>query len=560
MGNGFNRPCCDEGVKAPATEVVAASTPIEICDGSMSPQDSSEYPQMGRLGTSSSFNVQRQPAPGRMSRLMKLKHLEIDEDIMRGADLRRTLWHCGRAWRRPPSELSENERAQLWKYSTPVDGFDTFVSHTWLTPGKWKVFSLMVQKGWQLMLASWAMAVVVIMVLCMTDVLPMPWTYQARFHEFEEVCPLGPWILLVGILALILGLVISPYLPTYQETMFFDMFSIHQTDARLMERGVYGLGGCLRRSRQLQVLWSSPYLSRLWCVFELAAYRQANPNGKICWTPLFRERALLAMFVICCWMTSLFWAFAALQAGPESFMIGYAASLLPVILGTHVLRRTFREGQKMLDDLQYFDLASAGCALEFDRRFIYTAIQDWYESEEAFTQYVRGPLREELLTSASFQDIPLHHYMILLPVGMSLSLEFLVALLKGGAPAPVLASNVIGLMLGFDVAWAVFCLDVFHCMCFRFASPKFACLKYRKLLDFGQSILIVLLSVLCWAFGGEVSQLAVHSGVWPTLGWTAFAICCALASLKGVPAAAAFSGRIPCVLAKPTDAQEVVSI
>lgn len=66
-------------------------------------------------------------------------------------------------------------------------------------------------------------------------------------------------------------------------------------------------------------------------------------------------------------MTSLFWAFAALQAGPESFMIGYAVSLLPVILGTHVLRRTFREGQKMLDDLQYFDLASAGCALEFDR-------------------------------------------------------------------------------------------------------------------------------------------------------------------------------------------------
>jgi len=495
---------------------------------------------------------------------MKLKHLEIDEDIMRGANLRRTLWHCGRAWRRPPSELSENERAELWKYSTPVDGFDTFFSHTWLTPGKWKVFSLMLQKGWQVMLVSWAIAVAVMMLLCTEDVLPMPWTYQSEFHEFEEGCPFGPWIQCAGIVALIFGMVISPYVPTYQETVFFDMFSIHQTDARLMERGVYGLGGCLRRSRQLQVLWSSPYLSRLWCVFELAAYRQANPHGRICWTPLFRERALLAMFVLCCWMTALFWAFAALQAGPESNMIGYAVSLLPVILGTHALRRTFREGQKLLDDLQYFDLASAGCALEFDRRFIYTAIQDWYESEEAFTQYVRGPLREELLTSASFRDIPLRHYMILLPVGMSLSLEVLLALLKGGAPAPVLTRYVIGLMLGFDVAWAVFCLDLFHYMCFRFAPLKLTCLKYRKLLDFGQSILIVLLSVFCWTFGGELSHLAVHSGIWPTLCWTAFATCCALVSLKGVPAAAAFSGLcvgwIPCISAKPKDAEEVVSM
>ena len=30
--------------------------------------------------------------------------------------------------------------------------------------------------------------------------------------------------------------------------------------------------------------------SRLWCVFELAAYRKANPDGKIRLAPLFVER------------------------------------------------------------------------------------------------------------------------------------------------------------------------------------------------------------------------------------------------------------------------------
>jgi|Cyp1metagenome_2_1107374.scaffolds.fasta_scaffold21156_8 hypothetical protein len=31
-----------------------------------------------------------------------------------------------------------------------------------------------------------------------------------------------------------------------------------------MERGIYGLGGFLSVAKELRVLWSTPYLSRLW--------------------------------------------------------------------------------------------------------------------------------------------------------------------------------------------------------------------------------------------------------------------------------------------------------
>ena len=41
------------------------------------------------------------------------------------------------------------------------------------------------------------------------------------------------------------------------------MVSIHQTDPQLMERGIYGLGGFLKVAKELRVLWSPPYLSRL---------------------------------------------------------------------------------------------------------------------------------------------------------------------------------------------------------------------------------------------------------------------------------------------------------
>ena len=48
------------------------------------------------------------------------------------------------------------------------------------------------------------------------------------------------------------------------EVCFLDVACIHQTDEELMARGVYGLGGFLRQSAELKVLWSPPYLTRLW--------------------------------------------------------------------------------------------------------------------------------------------------------------------------------------------------------------------------------------------------------------------------------------------------------
>ena len=52
---------------------------------------------------------------------------------------------------------------------------------------------------------------------------------------------------------------------------FLDVACIHQTDHELMERGVYGLGAFLKRSKELRILWSPPYLTRL-LAFNLIAF------------------------------------------------------------------------------------------------------------------------------------------------------------------------------------------------------------------------------------------------------------------------------------------------
>ena len=244
-----NRPCCESSeAPAPSAEVVCAgrqASEVQWCKN-VSKDNSSEYPTVAQLSSSGSGSLMLRKPPSRVSRLEKLKHLEIDTEIMRGANLRRTLRLCGKAWLRPPAQLSEADREELWRYSAPVQSFDTFLSHTWLTPGRWKVLSLTIQSGWPVMLASWGTVTALLTVFCLTNVLPMPWT--------------APWLLLSGFFALGFGMLISPFIPTSDQIIFLDMFSIHQTNANLMERGVYGLGGCVRMSQQLQVLWSPPYL------------------------------------------------------------------------------------------------------------------------------------------------------------------------------------------------------------------------------------------------------------------------------------------------------------
>lgn len=60
----------------------------------------------------------------------------------------------------------------------------------------------------------------------------------------------------------------------------FDKVCIHQADAELKAAGISAIGGFIGRSQTLLVAWDELYFSRLWCPFEIAAFRFANPAGR----------------------------------------------------------------------------------------------------------------------------------------------------------------------------------------------------------------------------------------------------------------------------------------
>ncbi|CAE7812639.1 unnamed protein product, partial [Symbiodinium sp. CCMP2456] len=233
----------------------------------------------------------------------------------------------------------------------------------------WKVLSLFFQCGWPNAMLSWLVACVVSATLCMQDVLPMPMTYKADVLGFVADCPLGFWILISSLLGTGAGFFTAPYRPQWcgePDVCFIDVASIHQLDHKLMERGVYGIAGFLSLADEMRVLWSLPYLTRLWCVFELAAYRKVNPGGKIAFRPLFIERVLFQLLLATYAYQTILLASRTVDSITSLAYVRYLFFVLPWALCVYGLRMNFREKLNLFAQLEAFDVEQAHCTEEFD--------------------------------------------------------------------------------------------------------------------------------------------------------------------------------------------------
>ncbi|CAJ1428208.1 unnamed protein product [Effrenium voratum] len=447
-----------------------------------------------------------------------VKVLEPDVDILRGVALSSTLTGAGRLWRYSPKTFSTQHRMALYAKSKPIDQLDMFISHTWWTPGWRKGLSLHLQSSWRIFLVSWAVFVTTSFVLCVTRVLPLPFVYEANLLAFQGVCPMGFWILASGTIGPALVSVVSLYLPSRSPVCFVDVACIHQEDKALMQRGVRGIGGFLSVSRELRVLWSPPYLSRLWCIFELAAFRTANPTGKVTLAPLFVEMAVFFIWLFLCGGNALFWLARSGEGGAS--IAAYVWVAVPALPGVHLLRKNYRAKHQLLADMRTFNLDSAECYCESDRRFIHSAISDWYGSTRAFTCFVQGPLREELTAPILAANLPWPYILLLITPTFSLSMETLVALLMGGAPMKYAVAWTAGMLLANNCFYVPYFVLLIIYLCDRFAQPR----GLTRLSDYLQSVGIVFFFLLTTASLSTVSNFLVAAGPWTALAWLAGAL------------------------------------
>eukprot|EP00438_Fugacium_kawagutii_P006384 Skav214717 [mRNA] locus=scaffold2250:201058:202488:+ [translate_table: standard] len=370
-------------------------------------------------------------------------------------------------WRQQPGLMSEEQLEKVWHRARAAKRYDMYLSHTWHTPGYLKFWSLLLAFHWWMALLGCLFGAMSALLLYVADILPLPVLYNAPWEEFDKTCPMGPYATILTSIFGFSALLLSPYLAWgSKDDIFYDFACIHQTDDELRKRGIYGIGGWLAVTQELRILWSPLYLTRLWCVFELAAYRTANPAGRIAFHPLFVENMALRTFgagVFFAAISIVSLPFPSLRVVPFLQILG---SLVPM---AHFTRRYMREKQMVGKQLEEFDLAKVESANDFDRDFVHGAIRNWYGSEDQFTTFVRGRLREELMQNFSATQAPWVYHILALSPCMASYLDITWALWKGGAPPSCLTAYILAMTLPSCI-WAVLLLEMFYSLCARFAA------------------------------------------------------------------------------------------
>ncbi|CAE7417129.1 HMCN1 [Symbiodinium sp. CCMP2592] len=410
MGN--DQGCCRQ--EAEIASMIPAETEKETVtvQAVITEQEDDDVGRFEEPPTSAALHGEKEPggpaAAGKVRHEMSLEgnrrsssalSLSLDPEILRSVRLRSTLKGGGRLWRKSPIDMHKEQRLQLWEQSEPTEEIDVFFSHTWQTAGHWKYLALLFETGSSCSLAAWGVASATMTLLCCLGAVPLPFGPTTRVLKFEAVTPMGPWIILSGMAASLLGLIASPHAPGLlrrDESCFLDKVCIHQEDPDLMRRGVYGLGVYLRMSKELRVLWSSPYFTRLWCVFEIAAYAALNSSGRVVLAPVFMGWMQVLLLLCSYYLSVVMWLVTIADSVNLS---AYLIAISPLCFVTHALRRSFHLRQLVVVELENFDLNAADCRVAADRDFVHEAIIAWYGSTNAFTQYVRGDLRMELLKS-----------------------------------------------------------------------------------------------------------------------------------------------------------------
>lgn len=379
----------------------------------------------------------------RWRKMTEMSHMESDFEIMRGIPLHRAL-RQSELWTSPEEIQRRNRSSEVWALSTRVSSYDIFLSHTWKTKGRWKVLALMMQTGWLHALLAWVVGLIAMLFLRAFDIVSGPWGNSSIWIDGQPVLVvLGPWIIISAGASLVAGLLFSPYLPLKTQVCFLDVACIHQGRDDMFERGLYTIGGCLTAAKELRVLYSPEYLSSLWCVFELVGFRKANPEGKLTISPLFVERsAAICAFIMWCAALAPIAGIALTDASFRErnvLVVFMALFLLPVIFLVHALRHSYREKGRLIFDLNTFDVDALVCHSDFDRAFILSAIDAWFGSREAFRDFVRSDLREELLSLLPSPHLPCAYAALILSSQVTWILDLCLGLYKAGVDVHVLA-------------------------------------------------------------------------------------------------------------------------
>eukprot|EP00928_Gymnodinium_smaydae_P057500 TRINITY_DN40739_c0_g1_i1.p1 TRINITY_DN40739_c0_g1~~TRINITY_DN40739_c0_g1_i1.p1 ORF type:complete len:552 (-),score=76.44 TRINITY_DN40739_c0_g1_i1:168-1634(-) len=397
---------------------------------------------------------------------------------------------------------------RLHERSSPVSEVDIFLSHTWHTAGWMKALQLHLRWCAKPAAAMLALVHIGIALLQMLGCLPRPFEdlhmELAYGPDSDELifARILPWNHCVGTLLGLIALLLFPrcsWLWTENPVVFLDAACICQHDDAKKRLGIAKLDSILLKAKELHVLWSPEYMTRLWCVYELAAFtRQKNPNA-IHFQPTFVEPVLLLIAGTTWLVVSLYVVVSDIMR--PTFMLRFGCQGLmavPHIVSLHVVRMAFRQSRQIVSQLENFDAAAADCTVERDREFVLGRIAAWHGSTARFNEFVRTDVRRQVAQNTFTEDLP--YTTLILPTSImafGYQLDLLIGFYTSGMRGEQWAQLVLETTVDVWLLYPVLVRLLFDVAALTQAAPR----RGGKLAD----VLVTLLVAVVLLFSAEVA-------------------------------------------------------
>ena len=310
-------------------------------------------------------------------------------ELLRATRAYSALQCCGRA-------LHHSFSGDLHHRSFQTDSFDCFWSHSWHGSSWQKILLLMVVYNGRAALIAGNVAAILGMSLFYLELLP---SYSRHYQLVGAEYHYGPWGLVFGCATTFCMLFV--WQPGTK--IFLDRICIHQKEEARKRDGILSLGGFLRHSRSLLVLWDSTYPTRLWTVFELAAFLKSHGGeSHLLIRPTVLGPTAIAVFA---GMVLLFAGQILVSAedAAQWLVQQISASFVVCVAFVHLLRVYLEWVEHCWVQLRSFSLAGttthccssdhkdeSGDTIICDREILLECMRVWFGSDEEFEQCVRS--------------------------------------------------------------------------------------------------------------------------------------------------------------------------
>lgn len=315
----------------------------------------------------------------------------VEPGLVRAIRCYHVLADCGVALR---CSGSSDLLASVYSKSQMVEEIEEFWSHSWHTPAWKKILCLMILKN-SLPATLLSTLVSFLAALCSyLDILPpvlMPASTSCRVCGVETYL----WSQFFGMISFCFLLIFW----RNRRRIFLDCGCIDQRNTDRKVKAIRSIGGILKQSQRLLLLWDPTYVERFWCTFELAAFVKSHGGSKaVQIQPILLGHFFLALYFSVFVVALVTASFAAQNVRGVEATGGTAVAVFVVMyLAIAECRRYYHSLDVLNEQLLTFKVCNTKCwccscdhltpsgqVLPCDREIVSRCLNEWFGSVEGF--------------------------------------------------------------------------------------------------------------------------------------------------------------------------------